>query len=292
MPITQPLSTDRAKDWKIDLPSPQTRFERDQQNFVDSLAYAAKNLVAKHFTPVDGAKICWEMPQKFYDHVKRAFEDEWLTNMQVSNPISFMGTYVVVSETDKMRLKATRKKYTLTYPEVKPEIKPPDNADWKEKIRSALDERLWPVINRTNEDVFFELDIPYKPMYVSQGLLVHIKSRAQLPWQNVNDAEIKAVETLREIITEEEYRRYLKYGFILVPGASGATYQIFRNQSHTKVWRAGRIIEEVCVRLSGQNIPETDNVIAFKRMIEINEEEFKKSGNLYKFENHNLTRAA
>jgi hypothetical protein len=119
---------------------------------------------------------------------------------------------------------------------------------------------------------------------LKNNLVIHIKSRADLLW-SVPDNEKVAMETLREVISETEFRKYLKYGFILVKGQSGDTYQIFRNRSHTKIWRAGKIVEEVCVRISETGIPPTDNVIAFRTIIQSNEEDFKKLGNVYKMGN-------
>lgn len=106
----------------------------------------------------------------------------------------------------------------------------------------------------------------------TRGSLVH----------NVSENEQVAIETLREIISESEFRKYINYGFISVRGRSGLVYQIFRNQSHTKVWRGNKLIEEICVRIKNVNIPLTDNVIAFKAIIEADEEGFRKMGNLYK----------
>jgi hypothetical protein len=98
----------------------------------------------------------------------------------------------------------------------------------------------------------------------------------------IEDHEQIAVETLREEITEQELRKYLRYGFILVKGASGKTYQIFRNSWHTKVWLGGKLVEEICVRLdSTSKVPPTDNVIAFKHMLETDESEFRQCGNVY-----------
>jgi hypothetical protein len=84
------------------------------------------------------------------------------------------------------------------------------------------------------------------------------------------------------VISEEEFRRYIRYGFILVRGASGDIYQVFRNRSHTRVWRGGKVVEEVCVRIRDRKIPATDNVVAFKTAIEADEGAFKKMGNVYK----------
>jgi hypothetical protein len=118
--------------------------------------------------------------------------------------------------------------------------------------------------------------------HLRKNLIISIKSRA-CPIPNVSNAEQTAIQTLREMISESEYRRYIKDGFILVKGDSGNIYQIFRDKSHTKVWKNGKVIKEVCVRLKG-NIPLTDNVIAFKIMVETSEKIFFEKGNVYNFE--------
>jgi hypothetical protein len=120
-----------------------------------------------------------------------------------------------------------------------------------------------------------------KQLELKSRLVIQIKSRANSP-SVIQDNERVAMETLRETVTEEEYRRYLKYGFIMVKGKSGDEYQIFRNKSHTRVWRNGQVVEEICVRIRDSGIPPTDNVIAFRAMAMIDEQEFKKSGNVYK----------
>jgi len=112
-------------------------------------------------------------------------------------------------------------------------------------------------------------------------LTIIVKSRAR-PIQNIPDNERVAIETLREMITEAEFRKYIKDGFILVRGLSGRIYQIFRDQHHTKVWEKGKLVEEVCVRLKSSKVPPTDNVIAFRTAILCSESEFRKLGNVYK----------
>lgn len=114
------------------------------------------------------------------------------------------------------------------------------------------------------------------------NLKTSVKSRINLLDKALPQNEQIAIETLREEISETEYRKYLKHGFVLVKGKSGDIYQVFRNRSHTKVWRGGKLIEEICVRIKDSSIPQTDNVIAFKNMIEASEDEFKALGNRYK----------
>lgn len=118
---------------------------------------------------------------------------------------------------------------------------------------------------------------------IRNQLIFTPKTSAQ-PIRSVKENEAIAMETLREMITEEEFKRFINRGFITVRGQSGKTYQIFRNSWHTRVWVGGQLIEEVCVRIrTDVNAPATDNLIAFKAMIETDEEEFRKIGNVYKF---------
>lgn len=138
-----------------------------------------------------------------------------------------------------------------------------------------------------NRYLRYEIDIdwPLSPeamrRNIRRNLTIIVKSRSELSYRYPK-SEWRAIETLREMITEKEWRNYIKYGFLLVKGSSGKTYQIPRNKDHTKVWQNGRVIEEICVRIKDNNIPPTDNVIAFKVLIESDEESFKKLGNVYK----------
>jgi len=145
----------------------------------------------------------------------------------------------------------------------------------------------WDYDERTihNENYRISADIEFKEFKYRVGFLknltIIVKSRADIIG-NVPKNEMTAIETLREMITETEFRKYMVHGFILVKGTSGKIYQIFRRTKHTKVWYKGQLIEEICVRIRfDQNVPLTDNVIAFKIMIETDEEEFKKLGNVY-----------
>jgi hypothetical protein len=114
---------------------------------------------------------------------------------------------------------------------------------------------------------------------IRSQLTIIVKSRVQ-EFGNVPENEKVAMQTLRDMITEAEFRKYVKYGFISVHGKSGKVYQVFRNRWHTKVFFQGELVEEICVRLKG-DVPPTDNVIAFKTMIEADEESFASLGNRY-----------
>jgi hypothetical protein len=117
---------------------------------------------------------------------------------------------------------------------------------------------------------------------IKANLCIHMKSRAEPLPLGIQESEQTALETLREMVSEQEFRNYLRYGFLLVNGKSGRVYQIFRHKQHTKVWDRGVLVEEVCVRINWRDIPPTDNVIAFKVMVETSEELFRSRGNVYK----------
>lgn len=113
------------------------------------------------------------------------------------------------------------------------------------------------------------------------GYHVWVQSRGRSV-QAKEKNELTALETFREMITEREFRKYIKYGFINVEAKSRRVYQIFRDKWHIKVWDQGALIEEICVRIKDKKIPPTDNVIALMILIETDEEEFKRMGNVYK----------
>lgn len=119
-----------------------------------------------------------------------------------------------------------------------------------------------------------------KSQQLKDNMTIIVHSRAQ-PVRIAEKNEMTAIETLREMITEADFRKYMAHGFILVKGESGCVYQIFRSRAHTIVWEKGEVVEEVCVRIKDRKIPPTDNVIAFKILIESSEEDFKKLGNAY-----------
>lgn len=131
-----------------------------------------------------------------------------------------------------------------------------------------------------NEDISPMFDGPYRPRngYIDTPLR---SSGDVTDPSKVTEEEKLSLELLRECLTERAWRRYLKRGFVVVRGASGKEYQLFKNKWHTKVRDKGKVVSEVCSRLTG-NVPLTDNVIAFKTMIETDEKHFEKVGNVYK----------
>ena len=95
----------------------------------------------------------------------------------------------------------------------------------------------------------------------------------------ITDAEVKARETLRDIISEADWRRYVTNGYLLIKGASGKVYQVFANHSgrHTKVYEKGACKFELCIHSEG--VPDSDHVLNCMLMIQNDEDDFIKQCN-------------
>lgn len=90
-----------------------------------------------------------------------------------------------------------------------------------------------------------------------------------------NSQELRARETLRRILGEDRYQRFLKDGFVTIRGRSGKTYQVFPNTHFTNVYLDGEMIERLCVVLKG-NFPPTDSLIMRYLLILNDEEDFRR----------------
>jgi len=87
--------------------------------------------------------------------------------------------------------------------------------------------------------------------------------------------EMRARETLRRILGEKGYRLFLKNGFVTVRGKSGRFYQLYPGQKFTSVWENGKMIEQLCVVLSGA-FPATDELL-MRYVILLNDENHFRS---------------
>jgi hypothetical protein len=149
-----------------------------------------------------------------------------------------------------------------------------------------------PSLMKVNSELWFNICSESEPKdlkevirrTVKANLLICLKKCRSEGWHTDEEGtEELALCTLREMISEKDFKKYLKYGFVAIKGKSGDVYQVFRNKHHTKVWRGNRVVEEICIRLCSKvKVPPTDNVIAFMTMISADEEAFKKAGNRYK----------
>jgi hypothetical protein len=182
-------------------------------------------------------------------------QDELMGPGSGGKDISYVTSYTIEHQTHKIKARIITAPPTLTL----------DDELWFELCCSGERDTLGDMIRST----------------VKANLCILTKSRSD-KFGQISESEKTTLETLRDMITEQEFRHYLRYGFLAVRGSSGRMYQVFRNQPHTKVWYQGKVVEEVCVRIRDRNVPSTDNIIAFKTMIETNEDMFKSLGNVYK----------
>jgi hypothetical protein len=117
----------------------------------------------------------------------------------------------------------------------------------------------------------------------------HIRSNLAAPARRSRKAlvetvppnELKARDTLRDMISETDWRRYVTNGFIMTKAPSGRWYQIFNDRRHLAVYENGVKIESICIH-SDNVVPPTDHVINMKIMVELDEDAVRKGGNIHR----------
>ena len=93
--------------------------------------------------------------------------------------------------------------------------------------------------------------------------------------RKIDEREQRARDTLRRLVGENQYRRFLAHGFITARGKSGKAYQIKPGHGVTSVYSpTGEPIENLCVVLRG-NFPPTDEAITRYLMILNDEDHFR-----------------
>lgn len=116
---------------------------------------------------------------------------------------------------------------------------------------------------------------------MKRNLLINVAQSRQVR-SRLSPGEEKARRTLRDLITEQAFRRYLTNGFIMVRGYSGLFYQIFADQRHTMIYEKGQKVGELCIR-TDEECPPTDHVINIKTLIEFDEPAVWAGGNRRNF---------
>lgn len=128
-----------------------------------------------------------------------------------------------------------------------------------------------------------------KPIFSFIGNLIPICRKKNKERHTLIEAkmeELKARETLREYLSESEYRRYITNGFIMVRGSStGYHYQVFGDR-RLRVYHKYKAIESICIH--SQDCPPSDHVLNMKILIESDETEFRKLGNISKLYSNDL----
>jgi hypothetical protein len=97
---------------------------------------------------------------------------------------------------------------------------------------------------------------------------------------DVQGNEIVALGLLKSMIPDDVFKKYLKYGFVTVQGESGLTYQIQRKSHIIKVWSAGSTVATLCVYVSNQSIPPTDDVVTKILICQCDEADIWKRANV------------
>lgn len=87
--------------------------------------------------------------------------------------------------------------------------------------------------------------------------------------------EERARQTVRRIIGEQAYKKFIRDGFITVVPKSGLTYRIFPGHGMTEVYDRGIMVDKLCVVLQG-NFPPTDSLLMRYLLILNDEGEFSK----------------
>lgn len=111
-----------------------------------------------------------------------------------------------------------------------------------------------------------------------QAPAIHVRRKPVLSTEDIR--EVRARETLRTILGEEGFRNYARNGFVTVRARSGKTYQIFPSHGMTAVYQNGKMIENLCVVLSG-NFPPTDSLIMRYLLILNDEKDFRSHANIF-----------
>ena len=88
--------------------------------------------------------------------------------------------------------------------------------------------------------------------------------------KKITPQETKARNTLRDLISERVWRKYLTNGFVIIPAKSGKFYQVFNDQRHIRVYVKGKLSDEICIHTEG--CPPTDHILNIMMMIHNDEQ--------------------
>jgi len=91
------------------------------------------------------------------------------------------------------------------------------------------------------------------------------------------EANKKALHSLRDMLSEQDYRKFLKRGHIEVPGKR-STY-IVRKHGKISVLKQNKEIARLCVHTT-KGLPPVDHVLSMKQLIELDEQEIWKRSNV------------
>lgn len=114
---------------------------------------------------------------------------------------------------------------------------------------------------------------------VKNNLLIKVHHRQKALNNILSKEELRARDSLRDMLTEREWRRYVTNGFIMIKGSSGYWYQIFASQDRIRVYKDNKHTHSICLH-TDRSCPPTDHVINMKILIEIDERSVWSEGNI------------
>lgn len=121
--------------------------------------------------------------------------------------------------------------------------------------------------------------------FMKENIITKKKQRQKTLSPSLSKSENKAIDSLRDMLSEKDFRKYIINGFIMVRGSSGKWYQIFKKQSHIRVYEKGILIKELCIHTDAKEVPPTDHVINIKTLVECDEHLLWSSSNVYEPDN-------
>ena len=138
------------------------------------------------------------------------------------------------------------KKYHTNWDEFyrweKPRIVPPG-----ERMRQIIQARMAPAFHRRRTSLSIAMDV----------------------------REERARQTLRRIIGDQAFKKFIRNGFITVVPKSRLTYRIYPGYGITEVYDRGIMVDRLCVVLQG-NFPPTDSILMRYLLILNDEGEFSQ----------------
>jgi hypothetical protein len=118
---------------------------------------------------------------------------------------------------------------------------------------------------------------------MKNNLLIKVNSR-QKPLQTIAQIEEQRARlTLRDMLSEQDWRRYVTNGFLMVKGSSDYWYQIFAS-SGVNVYQHGKKVHYICIH-TDKACPPSDHVINMKLLVEFDEAALWQGGNVRQVHN-------
>ncbi len=101
-------------------------------------------------------------------------------------------------------------------------------------------------------------------------------------YYNRQEAEQRAEQLLRILLTADQYSHLTRKGYIEVPSGMYPyrAYRIPRHRGSVEVYEMGRLVMSLCVQPTEQ-VPDADVVVMHKLMIEGNEREYLRRANYF-----------